>query len=98
MAISIEKTLQTIAYTFYVKTNVVVFLPSVIVLEERVYQSSGHYTDGFVPMIVRRETITDATVIAAFNTSYWSAEATAILAAETYLLTQAWYTGGSIVA
>lgn len=98
MAIQLAKTLQTIAYTFYIKCNVAAFQPLVVVLEEKAYQSAGHYTDGFVPMIVRREIITDATVVADFNASYWSDEATSILAVETFLLTQAWYTGGSIVA
>ena len=53
MAIAITKTLQTVEYGLYCKSNVVFLMTGLVVLNIDVYQSSGHYTDGFVPIIKR---------------------------------------------
>ena len=96
MAIAITKTLQTVEYGLYCKSNVVFLMTGLVVLNIDVYQSSGHYTDGFVPIIKRTENITDSATVTSFASSY--ASTVGIAAAEAWLVAnEAWYSGGSVV-
>ena len=62
----------------------------------KVYESQGHYTDGFVPMIGRMENITHVPTIASFSGSY--ASTVGLAAAEAWLVANvAWYSGGVVV-
>ena len=99
MAISLAKTVQGTAYTFYITTDLAAVLSGLVVVRESVYQSTGHKTDGFVPIIARTEVITDSTTTASINTSYNNGDYTgAIATAEAYLVASvAWYSGGSVV-
>lgn len=96
MAIALEKTLQTVSYDLYIKSSVMFLSPTLLVLETRVYQSEGHYTDGFVPMILRQEVISASATISAFAGNYSSVPG--IAAAEAWFVANvAWYSGGVVV-
>lgn len=95
MSIAVTKTLQTVEYDLYVRSNVVFLTVGLVVVNIDVYESEGHHTDGFVPMIKRTEVITDAGTVASFDDSY--ASTVGITAAETWLVANvAWYSGGVV--
>ena len=97
MAIALTKTLQTVEYNLYGRTALVFHSTEVVVVKVSIYQSSGHYSDGFVPIITKNHNITDSTVVTAFG-SYYSNSPVAINAAEDWLVANdAWYSGGSVV-
>ena len=99
MAISLAKTLQGTAYTLYMTTDILATFQGLVVTKESVYQSSGHRSDGFLPIISKVNVITDITATASINNSYNSGDISAAIAtAEAYLINNvAWYSGGSAV-
>lgn len=96
MAIALTKTLQAVEYDFHIVSMVQWLSATLVVLQAEAYQSEGHYNDGFVPMIVRRETINHAPTAASFGGVYSSSVGMAT--AEAWLIANvAWYSGGSVV-
>src|SRR5260221_14440353 len=95
MAIALAKTLQSVAYTLYITTEIL-YVGGVIATKQLVYQSSGHHSDGFVPMVVRYEVVSDATMLSSFNSA--SDYAVAVGLVEAYLVANvSYYSGGSLV-
>lgn len=96
MAIELTKTLQTVEYGLYLKTGMRLLTATMVVVEMKGYQSQGHYTDGFLPIISKIENITDLTTVQAFAGSY--ASTVGLAAAEAWLIANvAWYSGGAVV-
>jgi hypothetical protein len=101
MAIELVKTLQTVAYTLYIKSNIRLIQtdPETVEVNQDIYQSVGHFTDGFTPMITKVVSITDTNVIVAVKALLGSNYTSAVSAAEQYLVgAVAYYADGEIVA
>lgn len=97
MTIALGKTLQTVAYTFHIVSELAYSNAGMVISQEAVYQSSGHFTDGFVPMIRRQEVITDASVITTVEANKYSDYAVAINTIEDWLVANvAWYATGTV--
>lgn len=100
MAISLAKTLQTVSYTLYIVSSIKLISPSShIQVSQNVYESSGHRTDSFLPIISKTVTITDSTAISAIVALLGPNYPGAITLAEQYLVDNvAYYSGGTVVA
>jgi hypothetical protein len=62
------------------------------------YQSTGHHTDNFVPLIQKRVVITDAGVMTSARTNYPFSMDTIVDDVEAYLVaSDAYFSGGTVV-
>lgn len=99
MAISLTKTLQSVSYTFYIRTTVQQHIPGAMVVTiEKFYQSLGHYNDSFVPIIEKQHVITAANVLSIMENNYPGNDTIYIPAIEQYLVQAVgYYQGGAVV-
>lgn len=99
MAITITKTLQTVLYTgLYFTTTVAYVSATDIGVTCDGYQTTGHHTDMFLPIIQRRVVITDATVMDSARLNYPFTMDTLVDDVEDYLVaSDAFFTGGTVV-
>jgi hypothetical protein len=99
MAITITKTLQTVLYTgLYFTTTVAYVSTTDIGVQCDGYQTTGHHTDMFLPIIQRRVVITDAAVMTSARLNYPFGMATLVGDVEAYLVvSDAFFTGGTVV-
>lgn len=99
MAIELVKTLQTVAYTLYIVSVIRVNLDGNVEISQSIYESSGHYSDGFLPIITKTVIISDSTALTAMFAILGSNYNGAIMIAEEYLIdNDAYYATGSVVA
>ena len=101
MAISLVKTLQTVQYTLYIVSSVRLTLadPETVEVCQNIYQSAGHYSDGFTPIIKRDVTITDTNAVIAIKAVLANNYNSAVTAAEQFLIgAVAYYQDGEIIA
>lgn len=101
MAIALTKTLQAVEYNLYIVTSIrlVLTIPTVVQVSQDIYQSAGHYTDDFTPMIHKDIDITSSDAVVAITALLSSNYSAAVTAAEQYLIgAVAYYSGGEIVA
>jgi len=98
MAITLPKTLQTVSYTLYFTTTVLYVSATDIGIQCDGYQSTGHHTDNFVPMLQKRVVITDADVMASARANYPFSIGTLVGDVEAYLVADdAYFAGGTVV-
>lgn len=98
MAITLPKTLQTVSYTLYFTTTVLYVSATDIGIQCDGYQSSGHHTDNFVPLIQKRVVITNAGVMDSARLNYPFSMATLVGDVEAYLVaSDAYFSGGTVV-
>lgn len=98
MAISLPKTLQTVAYTLYFTTTVLYVSATDVGVQCDGYQSTGHHTDGFLPMLQRRVVITDDYVMLSARLNYPYNIETLVGEVEDYLVSDdAYFSGGTVV-
>lgn len=98
MAISLAKTLQTVSYTLYITTELLFVDVTMVASKQLGYQSSGHHSDNFMPMLQRTEVVTDAAILSVVLPMYISNPSGAIAAYETWLVGNVgYYSGGSVV-
>jgi hypothetical protein len=98
MAIVLEKTLQQVLYTLYIKTEVQLSEENKkIYLIQDMYTSKGHFTDGFLPIIRKRLDTGNVNIIRVVKALIEEDRSSAILAIETFLVQNvAYYTGGVV--
>jgi hypothetical protein len=98
MPITLPKTLQTVSYTLYFTTTVLYVSATNVGVNCDGYQSTGHHTDNFVPMLQKRVVITDAGVVASAQANYPFSMDTLVDDVETYLVSDdAYFAGGTVV-
>jgi hypothetical protein len=101
MAIALTKTLQTIGYNLYITNSIrLLFVPELAIeMIQNVYESEGHYTDEFLPIIYKVVSITDGETVSEILALLGPNYPGAIITAEQYLIDNVgYYTGGSVVA
>lgn len=104
MAITLTKTLQGTAYTnLYTITTPLSGISGLsnvtsAVFNFKTYQTSGHYTDMFSPLLVRDIVVTDTTVLTAYINAYVSNPTTAIQGIEQYIVGQPGFFSGGVVS
>jgi hypothetical protein len=101
MAISLVKTLQSVEYTLYIISSIRLTQsePESVEVTQSIYQSVGHYTDGFTSMIAKSVMITDENAVVAIKALLGSNYTSAVSAAEQFLVgAVAYYADGTIVA
>lgn len=101
MAISLVKTLQAVEYTLYIISDVRLTQqnPETVEVSQNIYQSNGHYSDEFTPLITKTVVITDTNAIVAIKALLSSNYTSAVSAAEQFLIgAVAYYADGEIVA
>jgi hypothetical protein len=98
MAITLPKTLQTVSYTLYFTTTVLYVSATDVGVNCDGYQSTGHHTDDFLPMLQKRVVITDAAVMASARMNYPFSMATLVSDVEAYLVASVvYFAGGTVV-
>lgn len=98
MAISLDKTLQTVEYSLYILPEFILVLPTLAVVKMKAYQSQGYYDDKFVHIVERVENISDAATCSAIYNGYYMDYASCLTALQNYLINNiSWYSGGSVV-
>jgi hypothetical protein len=98
MAITLPKTLQTVSYTLYFTTTVLYVSATDIGIQCDGYQSTGHHTDNFVPILQKRVVITDADVMTSARANYPFSIDTLVDDVEAYLVADdAYFAGGTVV-
>lgn len=98
MPIQLAKTLQTVDYTLYIITDIDLPGSDRVLINQRIYQSKGHFDDDFLPIILKRQVITNQarvnTIRMLIRTNYDEA----INAVETFLTANVpYYQGGVVV-
>ena len=102
MAILLTKTLQSVEYDLYIMVVDYIFFSSMnkAMVTVNVWESQGHKTDKFVPMIVRMEDVYgDSTIDLPPEDSSGIADITLLMNySHQYLLDNvAWYSGGTLI-
>jgi hypothetical protein len=98
MAITLPKTLQTVSYTLHFTTTVLYVSATDIGVNCDGYQSTGHYTDGFLPLLQKRVVITDSALMDSARLNYPFAMETLVDDVEAYLVADhAYFAGGTVV-
>jgi len=98
MAILLTKTLQTVMYNLYIKTELnIVEQDNRLYLIQNIYQSKGHFDDDFLPIIRRRFNTANPNIIRIVRSLMREDFPSAVLAVETFLVQNvAYYQGGSV--
>lgn len=99
MPIQLTKTLQGQQYTLYIITTVEFIDESrALSVVQNIYQSQGHFDDDFLPIIRKRATVTNNTIVRSIRAVLRENYATAVALIETFLVNNVqYYQGGSVV-
>lgn len=98
MSIILQKTLQGVVYTLYIKTTVNLSEENKrIYLIQNIWQSKGHFTDDFLPIIRRNLDTANTNIISVIRALLKDNHTAAILAIETFLVQNIPYYEGGIV-
>jgi hypothetical protein len=98
MAITITKTLHGVEYAnLYSTVEPLADIGSLAVFQCRVYQTLGHYQDGFLPIIAKQEVITNQPALMAYRSLALTDQAAAIAAIEAYIIAQPGFHQGGVV-
>lgn len=98
MSIQLDKTLQGVAYSLYIKTDLNISEENrKIYLTQDIYTSKGHFDDGFLPIIRRRLDTGNVNIIRIVRALLREDRSAALLAIETFLVQNIAYYQGGIV-
>ena len=101
MAIEITKTLQAVEYVLYIITKIDIDNSEDfgLSISQDIYQSQGHYTDEFLPIIRKYPTVSSRNARVAIRAVLQEDYNSAVQATEQFLITAGgFYEGGEIVA
>jgi hypothetical protein len=97
MAINLIKTLQSVQYNLYIKTQVNITHDGSVVIMQDFFQSKGHYQDDFYPIIRKRQIITNPTRVNSIKAALKDDYNEAVNLVEAFLIQNvAYYTGGVV--
>jgi hypothetical protein len=99
MPITTTKTLHGVEYVgLYSTIEPIADIGSLAVFDCKVYQTVGHYQDGFLPIIFKREVITNQPALMAYRSLSPTDYPAAIAAIEAYIVGQAGFHQGGVVS
>lgn len=98
MSITLSKTLQSRSYVLYIRSELkLVDRDNSINLIQDIYESKGHYDDGFLPIIRKRLQTNNINIVRIVRSLVTNDLSSAILAVETFLVQNVpYYQGGSV--
>lgn len=98
MAITLTKTLQGTEYAdLYSVCEPMTDIGTLAVFGCKVYQSEGHYNDGFLPLVSKQEVVTDSSTLTTYRSFVPTDMPAAIATIEQYIVTQpGFHQGGTV--